>query len=86
MEISSRRTTKRPIEPVDEWLQNEGYYRKHAPKDPTCLFRAISEQVYHNQRSHIKVRKECVDFMRENRKLFEEVNECRSLNKMSGSL
>ena len=73
MEISSRRTAKRSLEPVDEWLQNEGFYRKHAPKDPTCLFRSVSEQVYHSQRWHPKVRQECVQFMRENHHLFEEV-------------
>jgi hypothetical protein len=73
MELSSRKTSKRAIEPVDEWLQNEGYYRKHAPKDPTCLFRAVSEQVYQNQRCHIKVRNECVEFMKKNRQMFEEV-------------
>ncbi|XP_031786882.1 uncharacterized protein LOC100118517 isoform X2 [Nasonia vitripennis] len=72
MEIPTRKTSKRTIEPVDEWLQNEGYYRKHVPKDPTSLFRAVSEQVYKNQRCHIRVRKECVEFMRENRKMFEE--------------
>lgn len=73
MEIPTRKTSKRTIEPVDEWLQNEGYYRKHVPKDPTSLFRAVSEQVYKNQRCHIRVRKECIAFMKENRKMFEEV-------------
>ncbi|KAJ8686666.1 hypothetical protein QAD02_022460 [Eretmocerus hayati] len=68
----SRKPPKRAVEPVDEWLQNDGYFRKHTPKDPTCLFRAVSEQVYHSQRCHIKVRQECIEFMKKNRQLFEE--------------
>ncbi|XP_029037450.2 uncharacterized protein LOC114873365 isoform X1 [Osmia bicornis bicornis] len=72
MEISPRKPSKRSQEPVDEWLQTEGYFRKHAPKDPTCLFRAVSEQVYMTQYYHIKVRKECVEFMRKMKHLFIE--------------
>ncbi|XP_076393478.1 uncharacterized protein LOC100877500 isoform X2 [Megachile rotundata] len=72
MEISPRKPSKRSQEPVDEWLQTEGYFRKHAPKDPTCLFRAVSEQVYTTQHYHIRVRKECVEFMRKMKHLFIE--------------
>ncbi|XP_012339515.1 myb-like protein F [Apis florea] len=72
MEISPRKPSKRAQEPIDEWLQNEGYFRKHAPRDPTCLFRAVSEQVYMTQYYHIKVRKECVEFMRKMKHLFIE--------------
>lgn len=61
---------------VDIWLEEKGYYRKDTPKDPTCLFRAVSEQVYHTQYYHIRVRKECVAFMKENKNLFEEVRLC----------
>ncbi|XP_078046931.1 uncharacterized protein LOC144475183 isoform X2 [Augochlora pura] len=64
MEISPRKPSKRAQEPVDEWLQAKGYFRKHAPRDPTCLFRAVSEQVYMTQHYHLRVRKECVEFMR----------------------
>ncbi|XP_076244090.1 deubiquitinase otu-like [Calliopsis andreniformis] len=74
MEISPRKPSKRAQEPVDEWLQVEGYFRKHAPRDPTCLFRAVSEQIYMTQHYHIRVRKECVEFMRKMRHLFEEVD------------
>lgn len=73
MEISPRKPSKHIPEPIDEWLHKEGYFRKHAPRDPTCLFRAVSEQVYLTQHFHIRVRLECVKFMRENRHLFEEV-------------
>ncbi|XP_012284818.1 GATA zinc finger domain-containing protein 7 isoform X2 [Orussus abietinus] len=72
MEISPRKSSKRMLEPIDEWLQNEGYFRKHTPRDPTCLFRAISEQVYSIQRYHIRVRQECVEFMRKNKDYFQE--------------
>ncbi|XP_012169359.1 uncharacterized protein LOC100649818 [Bombus terrestris] len=72
MEISPRKPLKRTQEPIDEWLQNEGYFRKHAPRDPTCLFRAVSEQVYLTQHYHIRVRKECVEFMRKTKHLFSE--------------
>lgn len=74
MEISPRKPSKRAQEPVDEWLQTEGYFRKHAPRDPTCLFRAVSEQVYMTQHYHIRVRQECVEFMRKMKHLFVEVD------------
>ncbi|XP_017754308.1 PREDICTED: hybrid signal transduction histidine kinase M-like [Eufriesea mexicana] len=72
MEISPRKPSKRAQEPIDEWLQNEGYFRKHAPRDATCLFRAVSEQVYMTQHYHIKVRKECVEFMKKMKHMFLE--------------
>nr|KAF7431640.1 hypothetical protein H0235_004564 [Vespula pensylvanica] len=72
MEISPRKSSKRTQEHVDEWLLSQGYFRKHIPRDPTCLFRAVSEQVYLTQYYHIKVRAECVKFMRENKNLFKE--------------
>ncbi|XP_046815078.1 putative uncharacterized protein DDB_G0282133 isoform X1 [Vespa crabro] len=72
MEISPRKSSKRTQEHVDEWLQSQGYFRKHIPRDPTCLFRAVSEQVYLTQYYHIRVRKECVEFMRQKKHLFEE--------------
>lgn len=62
--------SKRTLAPVDQWLTKEGYFRKPTPRDPTCLFRAISEQVYHTQHFHLRVRQECVDFMRKHRDLF----------------
>lgn len=78
LDISTRRMSKRMQEHtgVDVWLEEKGYYRKDTPKDPTCLFRAVSEQVYHTQYYHIKVRKECVAFMKEKKHLFEEVRFC----------
>lgn len=74
MVISTRRMSKRTLEPVDQWLAKEGYFRKPTPRDPTCLFRAISEQVYHTQHYHLRVRKECTDFMVKKRHLFMNVS------------
>ncbi|KAL6257366.1 hypothetical protein P5V15_010939 [Pogonomyrmex californicus] len=70
MVMSTRGMSKRAQEPVDQWLTKEGYFRKPTPKDPTCLFRAISEQVYHTQHYHLRVRKECTEFMKKKRHLF----------------
>ncbi|XP_011310890.1 uncharacterized protein [Fopius arisanus] len=72
MNISPRSGAKRASEPVDDWLRTEGYFRKNAPHDATCLFRAVSEQIYLTQYYHLKVREQCVGFMRKNKELFEE--------------
>ncbi|XP_015127452.1 protein ovarian tumor locus [Diachasma alloeum] len=72
MDISPRSGSKRAPEPVDDWLRTEGYFRKNAPHDATCLFRAVSEQIYLTQYYHLKVREQCVAFMRQNKELFEE--------------
>ncbi|XP_018402506.1 PREDICTED: uncharacterized protein LOC108779572 isoform X2 [Cyphomyrmex costatus] len=68
--MSIREMSKRTQEPVDQWLAKEGYFRKPTPRDPTCLFRAVSEQVYHTQHYHLRVRKECIEFMKKKRHLF----------------
>ncbi|XP_028048898.1 uncharacterized protein LOC105834586 isoform X2 [Monomorium pharaonis] len=68
--MSARGMSKRAQEPMDQWLAKEGYFRKPTPRDPTCLFRAISEQVYHTQHYHLRVRKECTEFMKKKRHLF----------------
>ncbi|XP_051162759.1 uncharacterized protein LOC127282520 isoform X3 [Leptopilina boulardi] len=72
MEGSPRKLSKRPAEPIDDWLESQGYFRKHAPKDPTCLFRAISEQIYSTQHFHIRVRRECINFMKKHKDLFKK--------------
>lgn len=73
MEGSQRKPSKRTAEPIDEWLQSQGLFRKHAPKDPTCLFRAMSEQIYSTQHFHIRVRRECVNFMKKHKDAFIKV-------------
>ncbi|XP_013913435.1 PREDICTED: putative bifunctional UDP-N-acetylglucosamine transferase and deubiquitinase ALG13 [Thamnophis sirtalis] len=56
---------------MDEYLGSQGLYRKLTAKDATCLFRAISEQVYACQIHHMAVRNACVSFMRKNQINFE---------------
>ncbi|XP_052900758.1 uncharacterized protein LOC128307078 [Anopheles moucheti] len=54
----------------NKFLEELGYYRKHAATDSTSLFRVISELQYDIQLYHQKVRLECVKFMRRNRGIF----------------
>uniref|UniRef100_A0A8C7JGH5 UDP-N-acetylglucosamine transferase subunit ALG13 n=1 Tax=Oncorhynchus kisutch TaxID=8019 RepID=A0A8C7JGH5_ONCKI len=56
---------------MDEYLASIGLYRKMMARDASCLFRAVSEQMYYSQNYHQKIRKDCVTFMRENRCNFE---------------
>lgn len=56
---------------MDEFLARLNLYRKPIAKDGSCLFRAVSEQVYNCQAKHLQVRKDCIDFMRRNRDKFE---------------
>uniref|UniRef100_A0A8C8CJ42 UDP-N-acetylglucosamine transferase subunit ALG13 n=1 Tax=Oncorhynchus tshawytscha TaxID=74940 RepID=A0A8C8CJ42_ONCTS len=56
---------------MDEYLASIGLYRKMMARDASCLFRAVSEQMYYSQNYHQKIRKDCVNFMRENRCNFE---------------
>lgn len=51
-------------DPYDQYLEREGYYRKHVARDSTCLFRVFSEQVFDVQLYHEKVRQDCVRWMR----------------------
>ncbi|KAL9706530.1 hypothetical protein quinque_010048 [Culex quinquefasciatus] len=53
-------------DPYDQFLEREGYYRKHVARDGTCLFRSFSEQVFDVQLYHGKVRKDCIRWMRIN--------------------
>ncbi|KAK4881481.1 hypothetical protein RN001_004800 [Aquatica leii] len=47
---------------VDAWLDSLGYYRKNVAYDETCLFRAVSEQLFYSQLYHEKVRKDCIAY------------------------
>ncbi|XP_065093922.1 protein ovarian tumor locus-like [Ochlerotatus camptorhynchus] len=63
-------------DPYDQFLEREGFYRKHTARDSTCLFRVVSEQVFDVQLYHGKVRDDCVNFMRKRRDLYEKkINE-----------
>ncbi|XP_054851781.1 putative bifunctional UDP-N-acetylglucosamine transferase and deubiquitinase ALG13 [Eublepharis macularius] len=56
---------------MDEYLGSLGLYRKLTAKDASCLFRAVSEQVYACQIHHMAVRQACVSFLRKNQSNFE---------------
>lgn len=64
--------------PVDEWLDTLGYYRKNVAYDETCLFRAVSEQLFGCQLFHEKIRKDCIDYGRVNHRQFLQCFEKRS--------
>ncbi|XP_059045647.1 protein ovarian tumor locus-like [Achroia grisella] len=66
---------KRCSEP-DRWLDEMGFYRKHTARDSSCLFRAVSENIYNTQKYYHKVRMECVKFMATRRELFEGSLDC----------
>ncbi|KAI5637657.1 OTU-like cysteine protease domain-containing protein [Phthorimaea operculella] len=61
---------KRSSEP-DRWLDEMGFFRKHTARDSSCLFRAVSENIYNTQRYFHKVRLDTVQFMAAERHLFE---------------
>ncbi|KAK3922875.1 Putative bifunctional UDP-N-acetylglucosamine transferase and deubiquitinase ALG13 [Frankliniella fusca] len=67
----SRQFANQP-DPMDLWLETQGYYRKLTARDGSCLFRAIAEQVYCTQKFHLEVRKLCVDYLRDHLELFVE--------------
>ncbi|XP_048191558.1 LOW QUALITY PROTEIN: putative bifunctional UDP-N-acetylglucosamine transferase and deubiquitinase ALG13 [Perognathus longimembris pacificus] len=56
---------------MDEYLGSLGLFRKLTAKDASCLFRAISEQLFCSQVHHLQVRKACVSYMKENQQTFE---------------
>lgn len=59
-------------DPYDQFLEREGFYRKHTARDSTCLFRVVSEQVFDVQLYHDKVRADCVKFMYKRRDQYEK--------------
>ncbi|XP_050100298.1 uncharacterized protein LOC126580970 [Anopheles aquasalis] len=59
----------------DQYLEKNGYYRKHTARDGTNLFRVISEQSSSAgiQLYHGRVRKECIEYLREHPSQFPEI-------------
>ncbi|XP_055500161.1 putative bifunctional UDP-N-acetylglucosamine transferase and deubiquitinase ALG13 [Leucoraja erinacea] len=56
---------------MDEYLSSQGLYRKLTAKDGSCLFRAVSEQLFLTQIHHLEIRKTCVTYMTVNHCKFE---------------
>lgn len=65
--------SRQPPDPIDKFLMQYGYYRKHTARDPSSLFRVISEQMFDCQNYHDFVRKECVRYMARNKKYYEDL-------------
>ncbi|XP_021482819.1 putative bifunctional UDP-N-acetylglucosamine transferase and deubiquitinase ALG13 [Meriones unguiculatus] len=56
---------------MDEYLGTLGLFRKVIAKDASCLFRAVSEQLFYSQIHHSQIRKVCVSYMKEHQQDFE---------------
>nr|CAD7408056.1 unnamed protein product [Timema poppensis] len=69
--MGPRKMFPKNTEPMDQWLEGQGLYRKHIANDGSCLFRAFCEQVFLTQAVHEDVRRECLEFMEKNTSLFE---------------
>ncbi|XP_055335429.1 putative bifunctional UDP-N-acetylglucosamine transferase and deubiquitinase ALG13 [Paramacrobiotus metropolitanus] len=64
---------RQPREKIDYVLDSAGWYRKRIPKDASCLFRVVSEQVFQNQVHFAMVRKACIRFMKMNSPIFSKL-------------
>lgn len=71
--MCSKKFFSKVTEPIDQWLESQGLYRKHTAHDPSCLFRAVAEQVFYSQCCHDIVRKQCVNFIDHNKEQFEKM-------------
>ncbi|KAF7284229.1 hypothetical protein GWI33_022381 [Rhynchophorus ferrugineus] len=58
---------------VDKWLDDLQLYRKNVAYDETCLFRAVSEQLFECQIFHERVRKDCIDYGRKHPEIFKNL-------------
>ncbi|KAJ3585606.1 hypothetical protein NHX12_014325 [Muraenolepis orangiensis] len=56
---------------MDDFFMSLGLKRKKIAKDGSCLFRAVAEQVLLCQSRHTEVRARCVEFLKDNRELYE---------------
>ncbi|KAK7804941.1 hypothetical protein U0070_015128 [Myodes glareolus] len=64
---------------MDEYLGSLGLFRKVVAKDASCLFRAISEQLFYSQIHHLHIRRACVSYMKENQETFESRDLLRNI-------
>ncbi|XP_076029405.1 uncharacterized protein LOC143018152 isoform X3 [Oratosquilla oratoria] len=71
--IRKRRPSyNRTYDPMDEWLDSQGLFRKHVAKDGSCLFRAVAEQIFMTQTVHTKVREACLSYINLHKEQFKE--------------
>lgn len=66
--------SRQPPDPIDQFLGQVGFYRKHTARDSTSLYRCVSEQLFDTQNYHDFVRHECITYMTRHRRLFEDVS------------
>ena len=66
----ARRGKSKIMEQIDLYLEGLGLYRKQTARDATCLFRAVSEQIFYSQCFHYSVRVSCIHFMQRNQNFF----------------
>ncbi|KAI0216261.1 OTU domain-containing protein 4 [Lamellibrachia satsuma] len=59
------------IMPMEEYLATLGLWRKPIAKDGSCLFRAVSEQLFHTQVFHLKLREDCARYLDAHQQQFE---------------
>lgn len=53
---------------IDHYLEEQGFYRKHVARDPSSLFRVVSENILDVQEYHTQVRQDCATFMEDHSK------------------
>lgn len=53
---------------VDQYLESQGYYRKHVARDASSVFRVVSDLVFDVQNFHEKLRQDCAAFLEEHAK------------------
>uniref|UniRef100_A0A1B6HY16 OTU domain-containing protein n=1 Tax=Homalodisca liturata TaxID=320908 RepID=A0A1B6HY16_9HEMI len=66
----------KPTDQMDLWLDSQGYYRKHTAKDGSCLYRAVSEQIFLAQAFHLDVRRQCAEYAHRHPELLSSVTHC----------
>lgn len=66
----------KPIEQMDVWLDSQGYYRKHTARDGTCLFRAVSEQIFMTQVYHVDIRRQVIEYEMKHYDYFQKMVTC----------
>ncbi|XP_046986477.1 uncharacterized protein LOC124556566 [Schistocerca americana] len=93
--MARRKFCAKNSDPMDQWLESHGFYRKHTARDGSCLFRAVSEQIFFTQAAHKIVRKHCTDYMLRQRMKFSKfvdgsfddyVKKIRNVNEAGGTL
>ena len=59
---------------MDDWLDEQGLYRKNIALDGSCLFRAVADYLLPTNpiNGHLVLRRQVCEFMIENRDIYVE--------------